>query len=237
MSAPDDKHFLQTVSKFSQFIFSGNRKSSSSTIKSFTHNINYNDKNVRINLYHYGNEIKAPQFDSGHSAPPAQIVLPYENLVLLLLICGMFGVLAAISRYIGFMTSRHIAFGRWEEESPTGSTSSGAESYMVENSGDEHTAANQQNREELTMKTSSGPSDEFSVFPRKTLTCEFRVASGLLIYVVLTVVFRKTIFVQGHGPKPIVKAAAMALGVVLATDALLIGWSLVVEGFRGKKMR
>lgn len=86
------------------------------------------------------------------------------------------------------------------------------------------------------METSSGPSDDPSASSssrlRRTLTCEFWGASGLLVFVILTVGFRETIFVQGGGPKPIAKAASMALGVVPGTDVLLIGWCFVVEWSR-----
>ncbi|WPB06700.1 uncharacterized protein RHO25_011359 [Cercospora beticola] len=201
------------------------------------------------NLYHYGHGMKPPQFGSGHTAPPAQIVLPYENLVILLLICGAFGILAAISRFIGFMTSRHIAFGRLEENLQNENASFSAESEIANvNNKDDNSGsgscpqilAKQQGPEKYTMETSSRPSEPSASSSsrfRKTLTCEFWVASGLLIYVILTIVFRRTIFVQGGGPKAIAKAAAVALGIVSATDGLLIGWCWAVEGVKGKIVR
>lgn len=202
-----------------------------------------------IDLYHYGYGIKSSEFCSGHTAPPAQIVLPYENLVLLLLICGAFGILAAISRFFGFTTSRHIVFGQLEDDSQNENASFSAESEIANvNNKDDNSGggscrqilAKQQGPEKYTMETSSGPSEPSASSSsrfRKTLTCEFWVASGLLIYVILTIVFRRTIFVQGGGPKAIAKAAAVALGIVAATDGLLIGWCFAVEGIKGRMVR
>lgn len=197
------------------------------------------------NIYRYGHGIDSSQFDSGHTTRPAQLALPYEDLVILLLICGAFGILAAISRFIGFLTSRHIVFSRRKENSQNADANLSGENNIVNNKDDEDSGsyncheipAKHQGQEELTVERSPGSSDEFSVSPRKILTCEFWVASGLLLFVVLTAVFRKTVFVQGSGSKPIAKAAAMALGVVSGTDVLLIGWCLVVEGVRGKIVR
>lgn len=177
------------------------------------------------NLHHYSHGLDSSRFNSVHAAPPAQIVLPYENLVLSLLICGAFGILAAISRFIGFMTSQHIVFDRLVGDSRNEDARISTGSNIVNNKDDEkpetgscHERPTKQQGQEYTVETSSGPSSESSVSFRRPLTCEFWVAMGLLIFVVLIVVFRKTVFVQGGGPKATVKAAAMALGVVSGTD-------------------